>query len=68
MYFIGKNWIAADAAFRCNATNKAFPNNAFLEFDRRIIKNDMAYIHPSVAFGNHKTYNFGIEAGMLILF
>jgi hypothetical protein len=68
MYFIGKNWIAADAAFRYNATNKGFPNNAFLEFGRRITKNNMAYIHPSVAFGNHKTYNFGIEVGMLILF
>lgn len=68
MYFIGKNWIAADAAFRYNATNKGFPNNAFLEFGRRITKNDMAYIHPSIAFGGRKTYNYGIEVGMLILF
>lgn len=68
MFIIGKNWIAADAAFRYNATNKGYPNNAFLEFGRRITANDMAYIHPSVAFGNHKTYNFGIEVGMLILF
>ena len=68
MFIIGKNWIAADAAFRYNATNKGFPNNAFLEFGRRITPNDMAYIHPSVGFGNHKSYNFGIEVGMLILF
>ena len=68
MFIIGKNWIAADAAFRYNATNKGFPNNAFLEFGRRITANDMAYIHPSVGFGNHKSYNFGIEVGMLILF
>lgn len=68
MYILGKNWIAADVAFRYNATNKGFPNNTFVEFGRRITKNDMAYIHPSAAFGNHKTYNFGIEVGMLILF
>lgn len=68
MFIMGKNWIAADAAFRYNATNKGFPNNAFLEFGRRITANDMAYIHPSVGFGSHKSYNFGIEVGMLILF
>lgn len=68
MFIMGKNWIAADAAFRYNATNKGFPNNAFLEFGRKITANDMAYIHPSVGFGSHKSYNFGIEVGMLILF
>lgn len=68
MYIIGKNWIAADAAFRYNAINKGFPNNAFVEFGRKITKNDMAYVHPSIAFGSYKTYNFGIEVGMLILF
>lgn len=68
MYFIEKNWIAADIAFRYNATNKGYPNNAFIEFGRKITPNDMAYIHPSIAFGNQKTYNFGIEAGLLILF
>jgi hypothetical protein len=68
MFIMGKNWIAADAAFRYNATNKRFPNNAFLEFGRKITANDMAYIHPSVGFGSHKSYNFGIEVGMLILF
>lgn len=68
MLIMGKNWLAADAAFRYNATNKGFPNNAFLEFGRKITANDMAYIHPSVGFGSHKSYNFGIEVGMLILF
>ena len=68
MYILGKNWVAADVAFRYNATNKGYPNNAFIEFGRRITQNDMAYVHPSVAFGNKKTYNFGIEVGMLILF
>jgi len=68
MFILGKNWLAADVAFRYNNTNKGYPNNAFLEFGRRITKNDMAYIHPSVAFGGHKTYNYAIELGMLILF
>lgn len=68
MYILGKNWVAADVAFKYNATNKRYPNNAFVEFGRRLTKNDMAYFHPSVAFGNQKTYNFGIEVGMHILF
>jgi hypothetical protein len=68
MCILGKNWIAADVAFRYNATNKGYPNNAFVEFGRKITSNDMAYIHPSIAFGKHKSYNYGIEVGMLILF
>ena len=68
MYIFGKNWVAADVAFRYNATNKGYPNNTFIEFGRKITKNDMAYIHPSIGFGGHKTYNYGIEVGMLILF
>jgi hypothetical protein len=68
MCILGKNWIAADVAFRYNATNKGDPNNAFVEFGRKITSNDMAYIHPSIAVGKHKSYNYGIEVGMLILF
>ncbi|KUJ59812.1 lipid A phosphoethanolamine transferase [Flavobacteriaceae bacterium CRH] len=68
MFIFGKNWFAADVAFRYNATNKGYPNNAFIEFGRKITQNDMAYIHPSVSFGNHKSYNFGLELGVLILF
>ncbi|KQB37331.1 hypothetical protein [Flavobacterium aquidurense] len=68
MYIIGKNWIAADVAFRYNATNKGYPNNAFVEFGRKFTSNNMFYIHPSIAFGGQKTYNYGIEAGLLILF
>ena len=68
MLILGKNWIAADVAFRYNATNKGYPNNAFIELGRKITANDMAYIHPSIGFGGHKAYNYGIEAGMLILF
>lgn len=47
---------------------QGYPNNAFVEFGRKITQNNMAYIHPSVDFGSHKTYNHGIEVGMLILF
>jgi hypothetical protein len=68
MFILGKNWLAVDAAFRYNNTNKGFPNNAFVEFGRKITKNDMAYIHPSIGFGGHKSYNYGIEVGILILF
>jgi hypothetical protein len=68
MYFIKKNWIAADVAFRYNVTNKGYPNNAFIEFGRKFTPNNMFYIHPSVAFGDQKAYNYGIEVGILTLF
>ena len=68
LYFFGKNWISGDLAFRYNNTVKGYQNNAFVEFGRKITPTNLAYIHPSVAFGGDKTYNYGIEAGFLILF
>lgn len=68
LWFFGKNWIGADAAFRYNNTVKGFQNNAFLEFGRKITPDNLVYIHPSVAFGGQKTYNYGLEVGILILF
>lgn len=67
-YTLGKNWIAADVAFRYNTINKGYPHNAYIEFGRKITTTDMVYLHPSVGFGNQKRYNFGIEVGVLILF
>ncbi|MBK0368346.1 lipid A phosphoethanolamine transferase [Flavobacterium agrisoli] len=67
-WFQGKNWFAVDAAFRYNNTLDGFQNNAYLEFGRKITKENMIYIHPSVAFGGEKSYNYGFECGVLILF
>lgn len=66
--FFGKNWIAADAAFRYNNTLNGFQNNAYLELGRKITPDSLVYIHPSAAFGGQKSYNYGIEAGILILY
>lgn len=67
-HFFGKNWIAADAAFRYNTVIDGYQNNAFVEYGRKLTPTNLLYIHPSVAFGGSKTYNFGIEAGLLVLF
>ncbi|MFH6950546.1 lipid A phosphoethanolamine transferase [Flavobacterium sp. FlaQc-51] len=66
--YFGKNWIGADIAFRYNATLDGFQNNSYLEFGRKFTPNNMFYIHPSVAFGGQKAYNYGIEVGILTLF
>jgi hypothetical protein len=66
--YFGKNWIGADVAFRYNATLNGFQNNSYLEFGRKFTQNNMFYIHPSVAFGGQKSYNYGIEVGLLTLF
>ncbi|WP_125719634.1 lipid A phosphoethanolamine transferase [Flavobacterium ustbae] len=68
LYFFGKNWIAADVAFRYNDVLQGFQNNAFVEFGRKITPTNLVYIHPSAAFGGQKTYNLGLEAGILVLF
>lgn len=68
LHYFGKNWIGADIAFRYNATLNGFQNNAYLEFGRKFTPNNMFYIHPSAAFGGKKSYNYGIEVGLLTLF
>ncbi|WPO77510.1 lipid A phosphoethanolamine transferase [Flavobacterium sp. KACC 22761] len=68
LWFFGKNWIATDVAFRYNYVLDGFQNNAFVEFGRKITPTNLAYVHPSVAFGGEKSYNFGVEMGLLILF
>ncbi|KAF2508601.1 lipid A phosphoethanolamine transferase [Flavobacterium zhairuonense] len=68
LWFFGKNWIATDVAFRYNYVLDGFQNNAFVEFGRKITPKNLAYVHPSVAFGGEKSYNFGIEMGLLVLF
>lgn len=67
-WFHGKNWFGADVALRYNHTIEGYQNNAYIEFGRKITKQNLAYIHPSVAFGGAKSYNYGIECGLLILF
>lgn len=67
-HFFGKNWVAADVAFRYNDVLNGFQNNAFVELGRKITPTNLVYIHPSIAFAGQKTYNFGIEAGILVLF
>ena len=67
-YFFGKNWVAGDVALRYNGTLNGYQNNAYLELGRKITPTNLIYIHPSVAFGGEKSYNFGIEGGILVLF
>ncbi|TDP00147.1 lipid A phosphoethanolamine transferase [Flavobacterium sp. 245] len=68
LWFFGKNWLATDVGLRYNYVLDGFQNNAFLEFGRKITPTNLAYVHPSVAFGGEKSYNFGIEMGLIILF
>ena len=68
LWFFGKNWIATDVAFRYNYVLDGFQNNAFMEFGRKITPTNLVYVHPSVAFGGEKSYIFGVEVGLLVLF
>lgn len=60
--------MVADAAFRYYSILEGFQNNPFVEFWRKITPVNLIYIRPSMTFGDKKTYNFGIETGILVLF
>ncbi len=66
--YFGKNWIAGDVTFRYNHIIDGFQNNAYIEYGRKLTSTNMIYIHPSVAFGGEKSYNYGLEVGLLVLF
>lgn len=67
-YSFAKNWISSNVAFRYNETRQGFQNSTFVEFGRKLTPDSLFYIHPSLAFGNQKAYNYGIEFGVVILY
>ncbi|MCZ8229757.1 hypothetical protein [Flavobacterium sp.] len=66
-YSFAKNSISSNVAFRYNETRQGFQNSTFVEFGRKLTPDSLFYIHPSLAFGNQKAYNYGIEFGVVIL-
>ncbi|CAM2761403.1 hypothetical protein SAMN05444143_103181 [Flavobacterium succinicans] len=66
IYSFSKNWMSANISFRYNEVLNGFQNSTFIEFGRKITPDSFFYIHPSLAFGNKKAYNYGFEVGMLI--
>jgi hypothetical protein len=65
---LGKNWFGINTALRYNHTIEGFQNSAFIEFGRKFTPDSMFYIHPSIGYGGAKSYNYGYELGVLILF
>lgn len=68
LYFLGKNWFGINTAVRYNHTIEGFQNTSFVEFGRKFTPDAMFYIHPSVGYGSAKSYNYGTELGLTILF
>jgi len=68
IYSFKKNWIGGNIAIRYNDIINGFQNSAFLEFGRKFSKESMFYIHPSIGFGGKKSYNNGLELGLVILY
>lgn len=68
LYFLGKNWFGINNAFRYNNTIDGYQNSAFIEYGRKFTGNDMFYIHPSIGYGGAKSYNYGVELGVVILY
>jgi hypothetical protein len=68
IYSFSKNWIGTNVAFRYNTIKEGFQNTVFFEFGRKFTSDSMFYIHPSIAFGSEKSYNYGLELGLVILF
>jgi hypothetical protein len=68
IYSFSKNWVGTNVALRYNTIKEGFQNTVFFEFGRKFTSDSMFYIHPSVAFGSEKSYNYGLELGLVILF
>lgn len=68
IYSFAKNWIGTNLALRYNYIKEGFQNSIFVEFGRKFNSESMFYIHPSLAFGSEKSYNYGLELGLVILF
>ena len=68
IYSFAKNWISSNIAFRYNETRQGFQNSTFVEFGRKLTPDSLFYIYPSLAFGDQKTYNYGLELGVVILY
>ncbi len=68
IYSFNKNWIGTNLALRYNTVKEGFQNTTFFEFGRKFSTDSMFYIHPSIAFGSEKAYNYGLELGLVILF
>lgn len=66
IYSFSKNWMSVNISFRYNEVLNGFQNSTFIEFGRKITPDSFFYLHPSLAFGNKKAYNYGFEVGMLI--
>lgn len=67
-YRFGKNWISGNVTFRYSFAFEGFQNSSFVEYGRKITPDALFYLHPSIAFGNERFYNYGMEVGMIILF
>jgi hypothetical protein len=68
IYSFSKNWISGDVAIRYNDVIDGFQNSVYIEFGRKFSKQSMFYIHPSIGFGDKKSYNNGLELGLVILY
>lgn len=68
IYNFKKNWVAADVTFRYNAIAEGYNNSAYVEFGRKFTPDAMFYIHPSIGFGGAKSYNTGLELGLLVFY
>ena len=67
-YSFHKNWVGAVAHFRYSFETKGYKNSFAIEYGRKFTPRFYAYIHPSFGFGSQKSYNNGIEIGVLIFF
>jgi hypothetical protein len=67
IYSFKKNWIGGNIAIRYNDVINGFQNSSYLEFGRKFSKESMFYIHPSIGFGGKKSYNNGLELGLVII-
>lgn len=68
VFNFNKNWIAGNITFRYKTIDEGINNSAYIEFGRKFTSDALFYIHPSIAFGDKRAYNYGMELGLLIYY
>lgn len=64
-YSFSKYWLSANYNLYRNIFSKRFENKVFTEFGVNLSKFSL-YVHPSIGLGRHRSYNHGLEFGILV--
>lgn len=67
-YSFAKCWVSAEINAGYNHVSERNTNSLALEFGTKFTADTMLYIHPSAGIGSERSYNYGLEFGLVVLY